>query len=406
MKIINGGVTTPAGFTASGIYCGIKKGKTTGKPDLAMIYSPVRCVAAAVYTANLVKAAPITLTMEHLFDGYAQTVICNSGNANACNTDGEVKARAMTACAAEALGIAECDVIVASTGVIGQPLNIDAIKRGMPELAASLSPSGGDIAAEAIMTTDLVKKQMAVDFEIGGKTCRIGGMAKGSGMIEPNMATMLCFLTTDVAIEPDALAAALKTAANVSLNRLSVDGDTSTNDMCSIMASGLAGNTPIHENSDDYEMFKSALSILLVEFAKMIARDGEGATKLIECEVSGAANEADAVKLGKSVINSSLVKCAMFGADANCGRVLCALGYAGVAFDPGRITVDFVSAAGRVRVIESGAGLEFAEDLAKEILSQDTVRIEIDIGAGSARATVWGCDLTYDYVKINGDYRS
>ena len=404
MKEIQGGVCAPAGFTAAGVHCGIRKNKT--KKDLALLYSEVPCAAAAVYTKNLVKGAPITVTRENLADGRAQAVLCNSGNANTCNADGPAVARRMCELAADACGIDARDVIVASTGVIGQGLDVSPIEASVGALKDALSPDGSRDAAEAIMTTDTAVKEFAVSFTAGGRECRLGGIAKGSGMIHPNMATMLVFLTTDCAIAPELLQKALSADADDSFNMISVDGDTSTNDMVCILANGRAGNLPIDAEGADYDAFAEALAFVTRRLCRAIAKDGEGATKLLECRVRGARSLSDARILAKSVVCSSLVKAAMFGADANWGRVLCAVGYAGVETDPNGIDVSFSSAAGAVRVCESGAGVDFSEEEAKAVLSADEIRIDVALRDGGAEATAWGCDLTYDYVRINGDYRT
>ncbi len=404
MKEIQGGVCAPAGFTAAGVHCGIRKNKT--KKDLALLYSEVPCAAAAVYTKNLVKGAPITVTRENLADGRAQVVLCNSGNANTCNADGPAVARRMCELAADACGIDARDVIVASTGVIGQRLDVSPIEASVGALKDALSPDGSRDAAEAIMTTDTAVKEFAVSFTAGGRECRLGGIAKGSGMIHTNMATMLVFLTTDCAIAPELLQKALSADADDSFNMISVDGDTSTNDMVCILANGRAGNLPIDAEGADYDAFAEALAFVTRRLCRAIAKDGEGATKLLECRVRGARSLSDARILAKSVVCSSLVKAAMFGADANWGRVLCAVGYAGVETDPNGIDVSFSSAAGAVRVCESGAGVDFSEEEAKAVLSADEIRIDVALRDGGAEATAWGCDLTYDYVRINGDYRT
>ena len=401
---IEGGVCAAKGFQAAGVHCGIRKNKT--KKDLSLIYSEVPASAAAVYTTNLVKGAPLTVTKANLADGRAQAVICNSGNANTCNADGIEIAQAMCGMVGEALGIPASDVIVASTGVIGQPLDLAPIRAGVPVLAKELSPAGGAAAAEGIMTTDTVRKEVAVTFPIGGKTCRLGGMAKGSGMIHPNMATMLVFLTTDVAISPELLQKALRTDVAETFNMVSVDGDTSTNDMVSILANGCAGNEPITEENADFATFMCALNTVTVALCRMIAGDGEGATKLLECKVTGAADKQTAKTVAKSVICSSLLKAAMFGADANWGRVLCAIGYSGAAVDVGKIDVAFRSAAGRIEVCRNGAGVDFSEEIAKKILTEKEITVEVGLNSGNASSVAWGCDLTYDYVKINGDYRT
>ena len=401
---IPGGVCAPKGYTAGGIYCGIRK--RNDKNDLAMIFSEVPAHAAAVYTTNLVKGAPLTVTKNHIADGVAQAVICNSGNANTCNSNGLEIAEQMSALAAEQLGISPNDVIIASTGVIGQKLNIAPVANHIAELAASLSQEGEDEAAKAIMTTDLAMKKIAVEFEIDGKICRLGGIAKGSGMIHPNMATMLVFLTTDAAISAPMLQKALSHDVQKTFNMLSVDGDTSTNDMVSIMANGLAGNTEITEEGPAFDIFMKALNTVTISLCRTIAGDGEGATKLLECDVTGAVDEKTASVVAKSVITSSLIKAAMFGADANWGRVLCAIGYSGADLDVNKVDVAFKSAKGIIPVCKNGAGVDFSEEIAKEILLEKEITILVELNSGSASATAWGCDLTYDYVKINGDYRS
>ena len=404
IKYILGGVCAAQGFRASGIHCGIRKNKT--KKDLSLIVSDRKCSAAAVYTTNLVCGAPIKVTRANLADGCARAVICNSGNANTCNADGIQIAETMCDLVYKATGIPAKDVIVASTGVIGQKLDVTPIANGMDELVSSLSYEGSDEAAWGIMTTDTKLKSVAVEFEIGGKTCRIGGIAKGSGMIHPNMATMLVFVTSDVAITPAALNAALKEDVQNSFNMISVDGDTSTNDMLSVMANGMAGNTEIDENSPDFATFKEALFAVTSKLCRAIAADGEGATKLLECNVSGADTKDTARVVAKSVICSSLFKAAMFGADANWGRVLCAIGYSGAKVDVNTIGVCFASKAGEIEVCRGGAGVDFSEEVAKEILLCDEIQVNITLGMGEESASAWGCDLTYDYVKINGDYRT
>ncbi|MBO5992650.1 MAG: bifunctional ornithine acetyltransferase/N-acetylglutamate synthase [Acidaminococcaceae bacterium] len=404
IKQIEGGVCAAKGYTASGIYCGIRK--RNDKNDLALIFSKVPAHAAAVYTTNLVKGAPLTVTKQHIADGIAQAVICNSGNANTCNSDGLEIAEKMSALAAEQLGISPRDVIVASTGVIGQKLNITPVADHIGELAAALSPEGEDEAAKAIMTTDLVMKKIAVEFVIDGKICRLGGIAKGSGMIHPNMATMLVFLTTDAAISAPMLRKALSHDVQKTFNMLSVDGDTSTNDMVAIMANGLAGNAEITEEGPAFDIFMKALNTVTISLCRTIAGDGEGATKLLECDVTGAADEKTAAVVAKSVITSSLLKAAMFGADANWGRVLCAIGYSGADLDVNKVDVAFKSAKGILPVCKNGAGVDFSEETAKVILLEKEITILVDLNSGNAGATAWGCDLTYDYVKINGDYRS
>ena len=404
MKLIDGGVCAAKGFVANGIHCGIRKNKT--KRDLAMIMSECPASAAAVYTTNLVKGAPLLVTKAHLANGVAQAVICNSGNANTCNANGIEVAEQMSALVAKELGISANDVVVASTGVIGQPLNLEPIANGIPVLAKGLSANGGEAAAEGIMTTDTVKKEVAVSFEIGGKTCTLGGIAKGSGMIHPNMATMLVFITTDVAISPAMLQKALSTDITNTFNMVSVDGDTSTNDMVTVLANGMAGNDEITEENEDFAIFMKALNTVTVALCRMIAGDGEGATKLLECNVTGAEDVPTAKTVAKSVICSSLLKAAMFGADANWGRVLCAIGYSGANVDVNAVDVSFRSAKGEIAVCKNGAGVEFSEEIAKEILLEKEIEILISLGKGEGSATAWGCDLTYDYVKINGDYRT
>ena len=407
MKWIEGGVCAAQGFRAAGIHVGVKT-HASWKKDVALIVSDVDCAAAAVFTKNVVKAAPIHVDMAHLADGKARAIVANSGNANACAPNGEENAERMCAAAAKAVGCRAEDVLVSSTGVIGQTLNVEAIEKGMPELYAALerSPEASDAAGHAIMTTDTVKKEAAVETMIGGKTVRIGGIAKGSGMIHPNMGTMLCFLTTDCAISSAMIKTALLAAAKASFNRISVDGDTSTNDTCCVLANGLAGNTPIEAPGPDYEAFLEALQALCVDLAKRMASDGEGAKHLITCSVSGAASEESAEIISKSVISSTLTKAAIFGADANWGRVLCAMGYSGEAFQPDKVDVRFASGAGEILVCRQGRGVDFDEDLAKKILTEHDVEIRIAMGEGSGACTCWGCDITYDYIKINGDYRT
>ena len=403
MKIIEGGVCAAKGFAASGIHCGIRKNKS--KRDLALIYSRVPASAAAVYTTNLVKGAPLTVTKRHLENGMAQAVICNSGNANTCNANGIEIAEQMSALLGEALQLDPNDVVVASTGVIGQPLSIEPIQKGIPALVAALGDHSNE-AAEGIMTTDTKKKEIAVSFTVGGKECHIGGIAKGSGMIHPNMATMLVFITTDCAISPAMLQKALSSDITETFNMVSVDGDTSTNDMVTVLANGMAGNAAITEEGEDFNAFMKALNTVTVYLCRCIAADGEGATKLLECRVSGAAELSVAKTVAKSVICSSLTKAAMFGADANWGRVLCAIGYSGAPVDVDRIDVSFRSAKGSIEVCRNGAGVDFSEELAKKILSEKQIEILITLGDGAGKAVAWGCDLTYDYVKINGDYRT
>ena len=401
---ISGGVCAAKGYAASGVYCGIRK--NPNKKDLALIASSVPANAAAVYTTNLVKGAPLLVTKAHIADGKAQAILCNSGNANTCNADGIEIAEAMSSLTASALKIQASDVVVASTGVIGQPLPLAPIQAGIPKLAAALSADGSSDACAAIMTTDTKEKSVAVEFELGGKACRLGGIAKGSGMIHPNMATMLVFLTTDAAICSEMLQQALSGDVQNTFNMISVDGDTSTNDMVVILAIGLAGNPEIKEDGEDFSRFMCALNTVTLHLCRMIAGDGEGATKLLECTVSGAKDDAAAKTVARSVICSNLLKAAMFGEDANWGRVLCAVGYSGADVDPGKVGVVFQSAAGSISVCENGAGIAFSEEKAAEILHEKEINILIQLGDGSAKATAWGCDLTYDYVKINGDYRS
>jgi glutamate N-acetyltransferase/amino-acid N-acetyltransferase len=404
MRDVAGGVCAPRGFTAGGIHCGIRK--NSPKKDLALVYCQVPCAAAAVYTTNKVYAAPITVTREHLKNGRAQAVVCNSGNANALNADGLSIAKRMCEVAGQALGIDPSDVIVASTGVIGQPLPIAPIEAGIRALAPEISQAGAHDAQLAIMTTDIAPKEVAVAFEMGGATVTIGAMAKGSGMICPNMATMLAFITTDAAIAPAMLDKALRLAASDTFNMVSVDGDTSTNDMVSVMASGLAQNPAIDGEGPMFDAFCAALFEVSRRIARLIAADGEGATKLIEVAVAGAPDKDSARTVAKSVVMSSLVKAAMFGADANWGRILCAIGYADAAFDVRLIDVVIASPAGAVRVCADGAGIAFSEAEAKKILLEREIRIQIDMRQGAGEAVAWGCDLTYDYVKINGDYRT
>ena len=403
MKQITGGVCAAKGFSANGLHCGIRKNKT--KRDLALIYSEIPASAAAVYTQNLVKGAPLTVTKAHLADGRAQAMICNSGNANTCNANGIEIAEQMSELLAKELNIAPKDVIVASTGVIGQPLNITPIAEGIPPLVAGLGDHS-DYACEGIMTTDTKPKEIAFSFEIDGVTCRIGGIAKGSGMIHPNMATMLVFVTTDCAISSAMLEKALKEDVKTSFNMVSVDGDTSTNDMVSIMANGKAGNAVIESEGEAFDAFCEALHGVTAYLCRMIAGDGEGATKLLECVVTGAVDEQNARIVAKSVICSSLFKAAMFGADANWGRVLCAIGYSGADVDIHAVDVAFRSAKGEIAVCKNGAGVPFSEEVAKEILLESEIQILIELNSGNGTATAWGCDLTYDYVKINGDYRT
>lgn len=406
-KYIDGGVCASKGFKASGVYCGIKETENK-KNDIALVVSDVMCNAAAVYTQNKVKGAPIVVTKRNLeaTGGKAQAVIVNSKNANTCNADGEEKAEKMCQLAAKALNLKPEEVIVASTGVIGQILPIEPIERAIPKLILGLCVCGNEDAATAIMTTDTVKKEVAVEFEIDGKVCHLGGMAKGSGMIHPNMATTLNFVTTDCAVSRDMLQKALSEVVKITYNCLSVDGDQSTNDMVALMSNGLAQNVEISEPNANFKIFKQALYIVMMNMTRMLAKDGEGATKLLECTVSGANDLDNAIIVAKSVINSPLVKCAMYGADANCGRIMCAMGYAETNCCVTDADVYYISNAGKILVCEKGIGLQFDEELAKNILSEDEITIYVDLHQGNAEATAWGCDLTYDYVKINGDYRS
>ncbi len=405
-NIIEGGICAPQGFSANGIHCGIRKNRT--KRDISLIVSDVPAAAAATYTTNLVKGAPLTVTKANIADGYAKAVICNSGNAHTCNADGIEVATKMCELVAQEIGIDSKDVIVASTGVIGQRLDIEPIKNGIGALVKGLGSSAehSDYASAGILTTDTVKKEIAVSFEVGGKECKIAGIAKGSGMIHPNMATMLVFITSDVAISPAMLQKALSADIKKTFNMVSVDGDTSTNDMVSVMANGLAGNKLIETEGEDFEIFSKALNTVTVHLCKMIAGDGEGATKMLECTVSGAKNEKCAKTVAKSVICSSLLKAAMFGADANWGRVLCAIGYSGADVDVNKIDVSFASKEGKIAVCKNGAGIDFSEEVAKKILLEKDINILINLNDGKETATAWGCDLTYDYVKINGDYRT
>ena len=404
MKIISGGVCAAKGFMAAGIHAGIRKNKE--KKDLALIVSETPAQAAGCYTQNLVKGAPIWVTKKHIENGVARAIVCNSGNANTCNADGIEVAEKMCQIVADNTDVEACDVIVSSTGVIGQPLDTTPIENAMPELVKLLRADGGHDAAVAIMTTDTVEKEIAFEFEIGGKICHMGGIAKGSGMIHPNMATMLVFITTDVAITAEMLQKALSADVKNTFNMISVDGDTSTNDTVNIMANGMAGNATIEAEGADFDTFCKALNGVTSNLCKKIAKDGEGATKLLECQVTGAKTELDAKTVAKSVITSSLLKAAMFGADANWGRVLCAIGYSGANVDVNKIDMAFVSKKGRIEVCENGAGIDFSEEIAKEILLEDEIIIDIKLNDGEYDATAWGCDLTYDYVKINGDYRT
>ena len=406
-KVIEGGVCAAKGFKASGVYCAIKENPTK-KNDIALIVSDVMCNAAGVYTSNKVKGAPVVVTKRNLekSGGRAKAVIVNSKNANTCNADGEEKAEKMCSLAADALGIRPEEVIVASTGVIGQILPIEPVVKAVPQLVEKLSYTGNVEAATAIMTTDTVKKEYAVEFDIGGRTCHLGGMAKGSGMIHPNMATTLNFITTDCAVSAPMLQKALSEIVKITYNCLSVDGDQSTNDTCMLMSNGLAENAEINAEGTEFDTFKAALYQVMANLTRMLAKDGEGATKLLTCICSSAPDLDTAIIVAKSVIRSPLFKCAMFGADANWGRVLCAIGYAEADFDINKVDVDLGSRAGRIAVCRNGAGVDFSEDEAKKILTEDEIEIYIELNQGNAQATAWGCDLTYDYVKINGDYRS
>ena len=404
IRYIEGGVCAAKGFRASGVHCGIRKNRT--KRDLALIVSDKRAAAAAVYTQNLVKGAPLLVTKEHIADGFAQAVICNSGNANTCNANGVEIAEGMCALVEANTGIKSGDVVVASTGVIGQPLDLAPIEGGMPALASELAYGNSAAAAEAIMTTDTIQKSVAVEFVLGGKACRMGGIAKGSGMIHPNMATMLVFVTTDAAIAPAMLQKALSEDIKTSFNMVSIDGDTSTNDMVSLLANGMAENEEITAEGPEFDMFCAALHAVTAKLCRLIAGDGEGATKLLTCKVTGGRTEEAAKTAAKSVICSSLLKAAMFGADANWGRVLCALGYSGADLDVNKVDVSFASAKGEIAVCRNGAGIDFSEDNAKEILLEKEIDILVALNDGAFSAEAWGCDLTYDYVKINGDYRT
>lgn len=404
MKTIEGGICAAKGFRANGIHCGIRKNKS--KRDLSLVVSDVKATAAAVYTTNLVKGAPIFVNQKHLADGHAQAIICNSGIANTCNADGIEKAEAMGQLVEDALGINRDDVIVGSTGVIGMPLNLAPIANGMADLVAGLDYDNSGLAAEGIMTTDTKKKEVAVSFDIDGVECRIGGIAKGSGMIHPNMATMLVFVTSDVAITSEMLQKAVSEDVKTSFNMISVDGDTSTNDTFAVLANGMAGNKLIDSEGEAYDKFCEALHKVSVYLSRKIAGDGEGATKLLECKVTGGKTDEIAKKAAKSVICSSLTKAAMFGADANWGRVLCAIGYSGADVDINKLDVSFKSVKGTIAVCHNGAGVDFSEEKAKEILLEKEIEILVDLNDGDFDATAWGCDLTYEYVKINGDYRT
>lgn len=406
---IDGGICAAKGFRAGGVYCGIKENPDK-KNDLTVVAADTLCNAAAVYTQNKVKGAPVLVMQKHLkaTNGKAMALVANSKNANTCNADGEEKAETMCALTAKELGVKPEEVLVMSTGVIGQILPIEPIEQALPDLCKSLTAdaAGAHEAAVAIMTTDTFAKEVAVEFTLSGKTCHLGGMAKGSGMIHPNMATTLNCITTDAAISPEMLQKALSDVVKITYNCLSIDGDQSTNDTCAVLASGLAGNAEITTDSEDYQTFRQGLYCVMMNMTRMLAYDGEGATKLLECTVSGAKDVDTAIIVAKSVICSPLFKCAMFGADANWGRVLCAVGYAPAEFDINQVAVTLASRAGSVDVCKNGAGVEFSEEEAKKVLLEDEIQILVSIGDGAASATAWGCDLTYDYVKINGDYRS
>ncbi len=403
---IEGGVCAAEGFVANGLHCGIDPDRR--KNDLALIYSERACHTAAVYTTNKVKGAPILVTKAHLeqTEGIARAVIANSKNANTCNANGVEIAEEICRLTAEELQIKTEEVVAASTGVIGQPMEIAPFREGIPPLVQGASKEGHLEAAKAIMTTDTVKKEVAVTFRLRGKNCHLGGMAKGSGMIHPNMATTLNFITTDVAVSAEMLQNALCDVVKVTYNCLSVDGDTSTNDMVCVMANGAAGNDEIADAGEDYEIFRQALYIVMSNMTKMLAADGEGASKLLECTCSGAKDINTAIAVAKSVIGSNLLKCAMFGEDANWGRILCAIGYADAEFDIEKVNVNLASAAGNIAVCKNGAGVAFSEEFAAKILAEDEIYIYVDLQSGNSTAKAWGCDLTYDYVKINGDYRS
>lgn len=403
-RVIKGGVTAPLGFKAAGIHSGMRRNKN--KRDLAMIRCDVRCTAAGVYTQNLVKGATIAVTRRNLADGYAQGIICNSGNANTCNADGEKKAEKMCQMAARVMNISSEDVIVASTGVIGQTLNLSPIENSIDELASQLRYDGGSDAADAILTTDRYRKEIAFECDLCGTKIRFGAMAKGSGMVHPNMATILCFITTDAAITHQMLRKSLSLVIPDTFNMVSVDGDTSTNDAVTVMASGMAKNPPIESEGAAFERFTEALRAICVTICRELARDGEGSTRLLICDVNGTQNNESAKIIAKSVICSSLVKAAMFGSDANWGRILCAIGYSGAECDITKTDVSFISERGRIAVCKNGAGIPFDEERAKYILSEDEIIIDIACGDGDGKAEAYGCDLTYDYVRISGDYRA
>lgn len=401
---VQGGVTAPQGFKAAGIHCGIRKNKE--KLDLALLVSDRPCATAAVYTQNKIKGAPILVTQQNIADGYSQAMLCNSGNANTCNPNGVELAQACCELAAQSLGLKASDIVIASTGVIGQPLPLEPFAKGIPKITACLSRTGGTLAAQAIMTTDTHHKEFAVEFSLGGKTCRIGAMTKGSGMINPNMATMLTFITTDVAISPAMLNQALQAEVKQSLNQINVDGDTSTNDMATVMANGQAGNAEITQLNADYALFCDALHQVCVWACRQIAKDGEGATKLLECSVSNARSAQVGLAIAKSIISSDLFKAAMFGQDANWGRVLCAIGYTEGDFSIDKVELRLKSEKGEVLVCQNAAYFPFSEEEAAEVLSASEIQILVDMHDGEHFAQSWGCDLSYEYVRINGDYRS
>ena len=405
MKEISGGVCAATGFRANAAYCGVK-GKGPEKPDVALILSEQECAAAAVYTLNRVKAAPLYVTMEHLENGCAWGVVVNSGCANACCPKGHENAQAMCAAAAQATGREAEDFAVASTGVIGQALNISAIEAGIPGIAAGLSPENSGLAAEAIMTTDRNKKEIALSLELGGKEVKIGAIAKGSSMIHPNMGTMLCFVTTDCAITHQMLEEALRDVTARTFNRVVVDGDSSSNDMCVALANAMAGNPLIEWKDEDYETFVGALETVCTHMARAIAADGTGSTKLITCQVRSARSEEGAERLAKSVVSSDLVKASMFSCDPHWGRVMIAMGCSKAPFRPEHVDIYFRSAAGEVLACIRGEAAPLDMDKAKEILSQPDVMIDVDLHEGDQQAVCWGCDLTADYIKINGFYRS
>lgn len=404
INFIEGGVCAAKGFQAAAVHCGIRKNKL--KKDLTLIVSDVECDVAAVFTKNKVKGAPIAVSKENIADGKARAIICNSGNANTCAPNGIEIAEGTCRLLATELGINPKDVIVSSTGVIGEPMYMEPFERGIPKIIKKLNYKGSDAAAHGIMTTDTVKKEVSVSFVLDNKECHIGGIAKGSGMINPNMATMLCFLTSDVSIHHTLLQEALSADILDTFNQISIDGDTSTNDTVAIMANGMAGNEVICEKGKNYENFCEALKMVTSKLSRGVAKDGEGATKLLECIVSGAPDQFTARTISKSVISSSLFKSAMFGEDANWGRVLCAIGYAEANFDIHQVDVVLSSKQGNVQVCKSAAYYPYSEDEAAKILSEDEISVLVNLNQGEAQAAAWGCDLTYDYVKINGDYRT